>query len=786
MNRWDLCKGLGIAISSVIFCSANYAIAQIVPDATLPNNSRVTTQDNMRIIEGGTRVGNNLFHSFEQFSVLAGTTADFNNALDIQNIISRITGKSISNINGTLSAKGSANLFLINPNGIIFGSNASLNIGGSFVASTASTLNFADGTKFTTAAPQTTDLLTVSVPIGLQFGENAAPIYNQSQILSDAANIFSLPIGLNVLPGKTLALVGGDIVQEGGSLTAEKGRIEVGSVASNSLVSLNPTSQGWTLGYEGVENFQKIQLIKRTDNGSNIFSLINVSSTDGSGDIQLRGRSVELIGDRVLVISQTSGVENGGDITITTQQLIVRDGAQVSTSSRGQGTGGSLIVNASETVDLIGSFRRPRNTVFSALFSSAFVAGTAGNITINTKRLRIQDGARVSVSASGVRQSQLIPGVGQGGNLTINATESIELIGTTATGSPSGLFAQTQSFGNAGKMTIATAQLIIRNGATINVSSEVSDEVSNDAIFQGYRRNLGEAGELNVTARSILLDNQGTLTSETETGQGGNITLNVQDLIVLRRNSQISTNAGRAQAIGDGGNIFINTPNGFIVSQFQENSDITANAFTGSGGRVQINATSIFGIEPRNREDLATLLGTNDPTALDPQRLITSDITAISQTNPTLNGIVNLNVPDVDINRGLINLPEEIFEPKLASSCRAVAGQNEFIITGRGGLPPNPKEILRSEAVQVGWVSLPEQKQDTERRGYTGAVNQEDMRTSRRGGARNRERVSVSSSPIVEAQGWIVDNNGDIILVATVPSAKPHNPWGNSASCNAG
>jgi large exoprotein involved in heme utilization and adhesion len=113
----------------------------------------------------------------------------------------------------------------------------------------------------------------------------------------------------------------------------------------------------------------------------------------------------------------------------------------------------------------------------------------------------------------------------------------------------------------------------------------------------------------------------------------------VQDLLQLRRNSQISTNAGKAQAIGDGGNITINAPNGFIVAKPQENSDITANAFTGSGGKVQINATGIFGIAPRSREDLARQLGINDPIKLDSQNLFTSDITAISQTNPTLNGL---------------------------------------------------------------------------------------------------------------------------------------------------
>jgi filamentous hemagglutinin family protein len=216
--------------TGIMFLSNGYVNAQIASDGSL--NTTISQNGNNFTITNGTAVGSNLFHSFSLFSVPTGGSAFFNNPTTIENIFARVTGGSTSNLDGLIRANGTANLFLLNSAGIMFGPNTQLNIGGSFIGSTANNVIFADGTKFSTIDATSAPLLTMSVPVGLQLGANAGAIQVQGA-------------DLRVKTGQTLALVGSQIDMTGAKLTAPNGHIELWAV-QNAGIQMENQAQ-WQL-----------------------------------------------------------------------------------------------------------------------------------------------------------------------------------------------------------------------------------------------------------------------------------------------------------------------------------------------------------------------------------------------------------------------------------------------------------------------------------------------------------------------------------------------------------
>jgi large exoprotein involved in heme utilization and adhesion len=314
-------------------------------------------------------------------------------------------------------------LFFINPSGIVFGPNAQLNIGGSFIGSTANSIKFANGSEFSATNPQNQPLLTISVPIGLQFGSNPKSIINQSTALAPP-NLPSLPptlpipnnVGLAVQPGQTLALIGGDVLLNGGNLTANTGQVLLGSVKSAGMVRFTPTRFGLGLNYDNIQNFGNIAL-----SGG---SLINTSGL-GGGKVEIRGGNVSLNGGRIYAL--TLGNIDGRGIDINAQTFRAEGGTQISTLTLGNGAGGAVNIRATDSVEMIGiGFDLYRVFAGKYLLSGSInpfdpqillITGTAGmgdagNITIDTGKLLIDNGTALASPTFGT---------GNAGNMTIRA-----------------------------------------------------------------------------------------------------------------------------------------------------------------------------------------------------------------------------------------------------------------------------------------------------------------------------------------------------------------------------
>jgi filamentous hemagglutinin family protein len=782
--------------------SAKKATAQIIPDNTLPVNSQVQPGCTTCEINGGTIEGTNLFHSFREFSVPTNGQAFFNNRSEIQNILTRVTGNYISNIDGLIRANGSANLFFINPNGIVFGKNASVNISGSFVVSTANSIKFADGTEFNTQTSQNTPLLTINAPIGLQFGSN------QGKIQVQAKN------GLQVQPNKTLALVGGDISLTGTTLATSGGQIELGSVKQAGLVNLTSINQGFLLGYEGINNFGDIQLSDGTniDTSSMVGGAIRVNTGNlriiedsrmtslNSGSVPGRSmtinatNTIEVIGtgkfDQAVAeilnpaanpadrrngfFTLSVGTGSGGNFEMNTGKLILKNGALILVSAFGQGNGGNLRLNATKSVEINESLLATGNRTGSS--------GNSGNIEIKTQNLLLQNRAIISSSSFGN---------GKAGDISINALDSINITGVqnfselnNSAGINTRLVSITSGSGDAGNLTIQTKRLQILNGGLVTTSTSGSGDAGNliinaadmqvigtdsnirarsNLLATGAAGNIrlrtntlkisdgakitvevrggGNAGTISISSDSILLDNAATITANTSSE---NIDPDQEQASInLRAQDFIMRRGSRitTNAIGknvNGGNITINT----AVLGALENSDISANSTGSRGGRVIINAQGIFGTEFR------------------PQPTLESDITATG-ANPQLNGTVQLNTPDVDPTSGLIELPINIVDTQalLANnicSQQQIAKKSSFVIIGRGGRPPEADELISNSPGVVEWLT----RRETKDKSPAVLHQQPKPKTD------HNITENITHPVIQEAQGWIITADGRVILTA--------------------
>ena len=625
---WSIC----LYALGVLLTAGKVSVAQVTPDNTV--GTQVDTDGNVSEITGGETRGENLFHSFQDFSVPTNNEAFFNNSTDISNIFSRVTGGNVSNIDGAIRANGSASLFLINPAGIMFGENASLNLGGSFYGSTADSILFEDG-EFSAANPDAEPLLTINAPIGFNFRDNPAEIVNRSFAQNSAEEL----VGLEVDPGNNLALIGGDINFEAGQVTARNGNIELGGVSAAGEVGIN---EDGSLNFS--ENVAKANLTltnnaivaARGNNGSIQINARNVEITAGefgssfliagiaadttstdarSGDVTIDATGNITIDDSVVgnrVDPEATG--SAGNIVVSTGNLSLANGGVVDATTFGQGNAGSVEITANGSITIHGEDSNGFSSRASSRVGSDAV-GDAEGVTITTGSLSLTNGGRVDVTTFGQ---------GNAGSIEITANDSITIDGAGLDSGFQGVLSQVgiDAVGDAGGITIATGSLSLTNGATIDASTfsqgnagsiEITandsitiDGAGLDSGFQGVLSQVGidavgNAGGINITTGSLSLFGRGLIsTSMAGEGNAGEINIIARDNIVI---DAISGSGGLTSginslvgldAVGNAGNVTIETGSLSLLNGVQVD---TSTAGEGNAGEVNITARDSITID---------------------------------------------------------------------------------------------------------------------------------------------------------------------------------------------
>ncbi|MEN9518819.1 MAG: hypothetical protein RLZZ381_1407, partial [Cyanobacteriota bacterium] len=589
---------LTLAFYSIFFyfLISDRAQAQVTVDGSLP--TEIEQSEQTTEITGGAEAGDNLFHSFEQFSVPTGQSAFFNNAANITNIFSRITGNSVSEIDGLIRANGSANLFLLNPNGIVFGQNAALDIGGSFVATSSQSLLFEDGTVFDTQNPQN-PLLTISIPIGLQVGSGAGSITNQSKATNNAGEV----VGLEVNPGQDLTLIGGDVnLNNGGKITAPGGQVNLGGLIAPGTVNFadsqlrfeNPKS----LANVSLEN-EAIVNVSSDDNGgiavnAKNFSLTGTSNllagtAEGLGSAESRAGDINLNILETVILAGGSFISNtlregsvgtGGNVNINTNSLFLASGSGIASSNSGTGNAGNINVKATNSISV---------TDGSVIQADTYGLGDAGNVNLESTSGTITfAGVQTGVSTS-VREEA----IGQGGDIDITARNLT--LTTNGDSNQVGAILRSDTFsqGDAGNITIRVDDTISFDGATSGVSSEVEKD------------GIGKGGDIDIQARSLSITNGASVLAGTS-GQGdaGNINITASDSLVISGTAPFPTladgtaggfssllyTATNEGARGQGGDISIDT-NSLQVTDGGVISSRSRSEFP--GGNISINANTL-------------------------------------------------------------------------------------------------------------------------------------------------------------------------------------------------
>jgi filamentous hemagglutinin family protein len=646
-----------LGVSSFICKAIANTPSNIQPDSTLGRESSQVIENfqgrPIEVIRGGATRGINLFHSFREFNVSEGRGAYFFSPnASIQNILAWVTGSNRSEILGRLGTSGEsrANLFLMNPNGIIFGANSSLDVGGSFAATTANAIAFGERGNFSATNPETPGLLTVN-PSVLFFDAVAkqGEIVSQSNTESGGRLFAS--------PGKSLLLVGGNIILDDTQLGVRGGRIEIGSISSGGSVELIPTAnRGFKLGFSDitprsdvlVRNNTQIYAIADGDFGGGdiavyarnldisgssqinggIFAGIGSNIENQAGDIKLNTTGILRLEEESQIKNTVNagGFGNSGNINIQAGSLFLSDNSKLITTTFGQGNGGNIQIEAVDRVSLDSG---------ADIFAETRGTGNGGNININTNSFSATNRAAISNS---------IHAKGNTGDIVINANDSIYLgkdvrinnevwqdgdgiggninfnIGSLFMADAANINAFSVGNGKSGDIIINANDLVSldtnsrinkivlnNNAGNLRISTKTFS-AKNNALIEVDTFGKGNAGNVQIEARdNIYLDNAGILNAaKSSTGNAGNIFLIAGNQFLLTNRAFLS-NEARENSSGAGGSININTGsltlnNLGIIQTFTEGKGNAGNIIISARDRIVIRD----GIKDEKRSSIAS------------------------------------------------------------------------------------------------------------------------------------------------------------------------------------
>ncbi|HYK90197.1 MAG TPA: filamentous hemagglutinin N-terminal domain-containing protein [Acidobacteriota bacterium] len=509
----------------------------------------------------GKQVGSNLFQSFSMFNIRTGESALFTSTYSglTQNVIARVTGSSSSWIDGKLACDiPEANLWLINPKGIAFGKNATLDVQGSFGASTADYVAFADGTRFEAKMPAGSEVLSVANPSGFGFlGPNPMPV----NVTGSA---------LRVPNGNILALVGGDISVTNGALRAPGGAIALVSVAGAGEARFDAAA-GIDVG--SITDFGNISISSKSN--------LNVSDSLGSGG------SIYIRGGRFLLdnstIQSTTGDDDGGPIDIGVKgDISITNNSRIRTDTYYAGRAGNISLNAAGDIEVS----------HTSWISSATSGGDgdSGDISISGRNVRISDMGEIYTNTD---ESAF----GNAGNVSVKASDTISISGDPSSFDTGIASNSSQSFGNAGKVSLEAGRFSM-NGGAVNTENVLSFGAAGDilvkvstmdlaggAILSPSSRGFAPGGKLSIQASEsvTLADASSVQSTASYTGSGGSVSISTPVLTVDR--STITTGT---YGSGNAGNIDIAVKHLTLTSGF-----ISSEAYpfaSGAAGSVSISA----------------------------------------------------------------------------------------------------------------------------------------------------------------------------------------------------